>query len=61
MMPGGPMTRTETKGERKRTTTVMAQTWWKKLLHKLPFGPLKLIVIFPPNFMRTRCNYVFTT
>ena len=55
------MTRTETKGERKRTTTVMAQTWWKKLLHKLPFGPLKLIVIFPPNFMRTRCNYVFTT
>ena len=33
------MTRTETKGERKRTTTtnripVLPETWWKKLLHK---------------------------
>ena len=32
------MTKTETKGERKRTTMtkqipVIAQTWWKKLLH----------------------------
>ena len=39
-MPGGPMTGTETKGERKRTTatkqnTSNVQTWWKKLLHKL--------------------------
>ena len=54
-MPGEAITKTETKGERKRTTVtkqipVIAQTWWKKLLHFFGWALNRLLFFRDTHF-----------
>ena len=58
------MTTTETKGERKRTTTtkqntsnIIAHTWWKKLLRK--FLGTKPFVIFTDALLKVEALIFF--